>query len=43
MAEKKVELANYYVQDFTQRLHHKNSAAIQRIYKFKSRQKVRED
>lgn len=42
MAEKKVELGQHYVA-YSQRLHHKQTSMAQRIFKFKSRQKNREE
>jgi len=40
MADKKVELGQMFVAD-TQRLHHKHSSMVQRIFKFRSRQKTK--
>ena len=42
MAEKKVELSSYFIADYSHRLHHKHSSMVQRIFKFRSRQKTKE-
>lgn len=37
-----MELSHYYADQYSARLHHKQSAMAQRIFKFKSRQKTKE-
>jgi len=42
VAEKNVELGQSYFADYSHRLHHKHSSMVQRIFKFKSKQKTRD-